>query len=91
MKMTSLVYVRCCDLKGLAVKAEERADGDVTIMIRSPSPRCGAVLFERNEHLALHTTDDGILITKQCERAKINAHGRAKVTGARLAVGRKAG
>src|SRR6266511_598574 len=75
MTKTTLVYFRCGDLERPAVKVEERADGDVTIMIRS----------ERNEHLSLHSTDDGILLTHYAPDVASSTHDGARVAAARAA------
>jgi len=73
MPKTTVVYFRCGDLERPAVKVEERADGDVTIMIRS----------ERDEHLSLHTTDNGILLTHYAPDVASSTYDEARVAAAR--------
>jgi hypothetical protein len=70
---TTLVYFRCGDLERPAVKVEEREDGDVTIIIRS----------EPDEHLSLHSADDGILLTHYAPNLAFSTHDAARVAAAR--------
>jgi len=75
MTKTTLVYFRYGDLERPVIKVEERADGDVTIMIRS----------ERNEHLSLHTSADGVLLTHYAPELASSTHDEARVAAARAA------
>lgn len=69
---TTLVYFRHGDLERPVLKVEEKPD-QAQIIIRS----------EREEHLSLHDTDDGILFTHYGPDMASSGHDEARVGAAR--------